>query len=361
MNDLLARLDELRGGAPACRHNARTIAALTSNPGCARRAVMDAAGVDKAAMAQGLGFPAQFGQSQFAITRGNAFEAMVKANGCAELVALLRDRLGLTIPEVAYDDLNSVGENTGNSVRFQRTRQLVGRALRTGEGTMFDHPMLRVEIAGAPAFLEPDLVAVQIEGQFHIVEIKAFAVIDGQADPAQVAAAARQSAVYVLALRQLVEELGESPDRVSHNVILVCTKDFTNRPTAELVDVRKQLAVISRQLSRLTSIKDLVSVLPEGMTFTVGAGLGEAMRAVQGRYAPECMQSCELAFFCRDEARACGSVDMLGRSVCDQLGGIDSIGTVLGLADGSVAAGPEHADIARVLRNAHRLRQEVAG
>ncbi|UFS99604.1 hypothetical protein [Nocardia huaxiensis] len=361
MNELSARLEELRGGAPACRHNARTIAALTSNPGCSRRAVLDAAAVDKAAVAQGLGFPAQFGQSQFAITRGNAFEAMVKANGCAELVALLRAKLGLTIPEVAYDDLNSVGDNTGNNVRYQRTRQLVARALKTGEGTLFDHPMLRLEIAGAPAFLEPDLVAVQIDGLFHIVEIKAFAVIDGQADPEQVAAAARQSAVYVRALRELVEELGESPDRVSHNVILVCTKDFTNRPTAELVDVRKQLAVITRQLSRLTSIKDLVEILPAGMTFEPGEDLGKAVGAVPGRYAPECMSSCELAFFCRNESRACGSVDMLGRGVCDQLGGIDSIGMVLALADGSMPAGEEHADIARVLRFAHRLRQEVAG
>ena len=60
-------------------HNARTIAALTSNPGCARRAVMDAAGVDKERPARHVGFPAKFGQSRFAITRGNAFEAQVKA------------------------------------------------------------------------------------------------------------------------------------------------------------------------------------------------------------------------------------------------------------------------------------------
>ena len=40
-------------------------------------------------IARSLGFPPQFGQSQFAITRGNAFESMVKANGCAELLALV--------------------------------------------------------------------------------------------------------------------------------------------------------------------------------------------------------------------------------------------------------------------------------
>ncbi|MTE14175.1 hypothetical protein [Nocardia aurantiaca] len=361
MTESTARLDELRGTAPTCRHNARTIAALTSNPGCTRRALLDAAAVDKAAIARELGYPPQFGQSQFAITRGNAFEAMVKANGCAELLALLRMKLGLTIPEAAYEDLNAIGENTGNAVRYKRTRQLLERALQTGEGTLFDHPLLRLEIAGATAHLEPDVVAVQIEGKFHVVEIKAFAVIDGQAEPAQVAAAARQSAVYVLALRELLGELGEPPERVSHNVVLVCPRDFTNRPTAELVDVRKQLAVITRQLSRMTAITDLIEGLPEGMTFDLGEGLGEMIAATPARYAPECMSNCELAFMCRDEARRCGSVDVLGRGICDELGGIDSLTTVLGLADGSLTPGPEHADIARILREAHRLRQELAG
>src|SRR5438270_10649604 len=41
------RLAELRGPVPPRHHDARTIAALTANPGCARRAVLDAAGVDK--------------------------------------------------------------------------------------------------------------------------------------------------------------------------------------------------------------------------------------------------------------------------------------------------------------------------
>jgi hypothetical protein len=45
-----ARLDRLRGRALPVNHNARTISALAANPGCARRARMDAAGVDKQKM-----------------------------------------------------------------------------------------------------------------------------------------------------------------------------------------------------------------------------------------------------------------------------------------------------------------------
>ncbi|WP_280234523.1 hypothetical protein [Nocardia cyriacigeorgica] len=361
MSTLTAQLDQLRGAAPTARHNARTIAALTANPGCSRRALLDAAAVDKAAIAQALGHPPRFGQSQFAITRGNAFEAMVKANGCAELLALLRDKLRLTIPEVAYHDLGTVGENAGNAVRYQRTRQLLAHAVHSGEGTMFDHPMLRLDIAGVPAYLEPDVVALQIDGQFHVVEIKSFPVVDGRADPVQVASAARQSAVYVLALRELMTEIGESPELVSHNAILVCTENFTNRPTAELVDLRKQLAVIARQLSRLTSIPALAQSLPPEATFEPGDKLAATIAAIPSRYAPECMSTCDLAFACRAEATACGSVDVLGRGVCDDVGGIDQMDTVLALANGTLTPGPEHADIAEKLRIAHRLRLEIAG
>ncbi|MBF6496513.1 hypothetical protein [Nocardia cyriacigeorgica] len=361
MTTLTAKLDQLRGTAPTTRHNARTIAALTANPGCARRALLDAAAVDKAAIAQALGHPPQFGQSQFAITRGNAFEAMVKANGCAELLALLRDKLDLTLPEVAYHDLATVGDNAGNAVRYQRTRQLLADAIRSGTGTLFDHPMLRLDIAGVPAYLEPDVVALQIEGQFHVVEIKSFPVVDGRADPVQVASAARQSAVYVLALRELMTAIGESPSLVADTAILVCTKDFSNRPTAEKVDLRKQLAVISRQLSRLTAITALTDTLPPDATFEPGERLESTLSAIPARYAPECMSTCDLAFACRAEARAGGSVDVLGRGVCDGVGGIDQMDTVLGLADGTLTPGPEHADIAEKLRIAHRLRLEIAG
>ena len=84
VRDIDVRLDRIRGAIAPRNHNARTIAALTGNPGCARRAVLDAAGVDKQRLAAHVGFPASFGQSPFAITRGNAFEAQVKANGVVE-------------------------------------------------------------------------------------------------------------------------------------------------------------------------------------------------------------------------------------------------------------------------------------
>ncbi|GAA2582563.1 hypothetical protein SMC26_43450 [Actinomadura fulvescens] len=349
-------MERLRGGAEPRNHNARTIAALTANPGCARRGVMDAAGVDKDAVARRLGFPAPFGQSQFAITRGNAFEAQVKADGCAQLLDLLRDRVD--VPQVAYDDLE--GGDESRELRHARTRRLLERALSSGEGMLFDHPLLRLDIAGQPAYLEPDVIAFQLRGRFHIIEIKSFAVIDGQAEPEQVAAAARQSAVYVLALRRLVVELGEPAERVSHEVFLVCPENFSNRPVATPLDVRPQLAVLERQLARLASVEQIIGGLPDDLTFALETGeLPDAVRTVEARYAPECMASCEMAFFCRDEARACGATGVLGKAVRDDFGGVDSVATALALADGSLAPPPELAETAERLRTAARLRREA--
>jgi hypothetical protein len=370
VSDLEARLARLRGAAPAREHNARTIAALTGNPGCARRAVTDAAGVDKQELGAYLGFAAPMGQSQFAIIRGNAFEAQVKADGCAELLRLLRERLDLPIPDVSYDDLEPAGGGgVGLEARHARTRDVLAGALDAGTdgAALLDHPLLRLDVGGRTAYLEPDLVAFQLGGRFHVVEIKSFAVIDGQADGRKVAAAVTQAAVYVLALRGLLAEFGYGPDSVADNVVLVCPENFSNRPTAVLVDVRKQLTVLSRQLSRLARIDDLVAALPPGLTFDLcldGSGTPRrpvaevvgALHAVPARYAPECLDACELAFLCRDEARA--DTAALGRSVRDELGGIPSVAAVLGLADGTLDPTADQVEAARLLRLAARLRTE---
>lgn len=361
------RLDELRGPMPSRPHDARAIAALAANPGCARRGLMDAAGVDKDRTARHLGFPAPFGQSQFAITRGNVFEALVKENGCAELLRLLRELLGLPIAQVGYQDV----ENVGSHLRHSHTRALIDRTAREDDATavFYDHPLFSLEIAGHTSYLEPDVVAFQLGGRFHIVEIKSFGLIDGQAEPEKVAAAARQAAVYVLALRTLMADLGHDPERVSPDVVLVCPENFANRPTAALVDVRKQLAVLKRQLARMTKVDRLLEGLPQGLTFDLAPDedgvptrsadeLAGALRQVPARYAPDCLSTCDLCFFCRDEARQEGASDLLGRNVRDELGGVASVGEVLGLADGTRDAAAGQEEIARLLRNAERLRRE---
>ncbi|GAA0572703.1 hypothetical protein ADL28_02370 [Streptomyces violaceusniger] len=362
---LRQRLAELRGPATVPHPmDARALAALAANPGCRRRALLDGAGVDKGALASALGAPANFGQSQFAHQRGNSFEARVKADGGADLVRLLHERLrdGSEAPgpgAVATPDLTAPGPQG----RTARTALALREATEAGRWALLDHPMVSLDVAGSPAFLEPDAVVVHPDGSWTVVEIKSFPMVDGSADPAKVGAAARQSAVYTLALERVASMIGRPPEdgddtaaregsvppaetasvraRVRHHVLLVCPKDFSNLPTAEMVDVRKQLAVTRRQLDRLTRIEDIAATLPEGTTFDLRLTddgrtptrpveeLTAAVEAVDAAYAPECLSTCELAAHCRTRSRAAGRVEALGRGVRGELGGLTTMDAVL--------------------------------
>lgn len=326
---------------------------------------MDAAGADKRKLADHTGYTAPFGQSQFAIARGNAFEARIKADGAAQLLTLLRAHLGLDIAEAHYTDLNDVGGNENTDLRHARTRQLLTNPDQC-RGTMYDHPLLRLRVGGRHAYLEPDLIAFQLHGKYHVVEVKSFAVIDGQADSGKVAAAAIQSAVYVLALRDL---LGGDPCRVHHETILVCPENFSNAPVATSIDVRKQLTVLKRQLSRIARIEDLLDACREQLTFDLDpdenqvprrppAEVLDAIREVPANYDPGCLSTCELCFLCRDEAK--GTTGALGKSVREDLGGIEHVATVLDLARGA-SQGPDREEVAAQLRQAARLREQILG
>ncbi|MFF9173799.1 hypothetical protein [Streptomyces sp. NPDC014793] len=356
---LRQRLAELRGpDVPAKALDARALAALAANPGCSRRAILDGAGVDKAVLADRLGAPSGFGQSQFALTRGNAFEAKVKADGGAELLRLVHSRLdpgaeppaGASVPDLSAH---------GPEGRTARTALALREAVDAGGWTLLDHPMLALDVAGSLAFLEPDAVVVHPDGSWTVVEIKSFPMLDGSADPAKVGAAARQSAVYVLALEDVAARLDPAP-RVRHRVLLVCPRDFSNLPTASAVDVRKQRAVTARQLARLTRVEDIAGTLPEGTCFAPDRPpeeLTAAVESVPAAYAPECLSTCELAFHCRDRSRADGAVTSLGRPLRAELGGLTTVEDVLSAARGE-SGDPDDPAVA-ALRRAAALRAEA--
>ncbi|MFF4185861.1 hypothetical protein ACFYZ9_21965 [Streptomyces sp. NPDC001691] len=358
---LRRRLAELRGPALAARPlDARALAALAANPGCRRRALLDGAGVDKGALAEAIGAPsAAFGQSQFAFMRGNAFEAKVKGDGGTELLRLLHERMGAAGSEPPGEATAPDLAAAGPEGRAARTALALREATAAGSWALLDHPMLALEVAGSPAYLEPDAVVVHPDGRWTVVEIKSFPLIDAAADPSKVGAAARQSAVYVLALERVAARTeGASVD---HSVLLVCPKDFSNLPTASVVDVRKQRSVTRRQLDRLARIEDIADALPPGTTFDLdgqsGEALAAAVEAVPAVYAPECLAACELAFHCRGRAREEGAVTALGRSLRGELGGLTTIGEVLAAARGE-SGDPADPTVAAV-RRAAALRAEA--
>ncbi|MER7580862.1 hypothetical protein [Kitasatospora sp. NPDC097691] len=393
---LAQRLAELRGPALQRSLNARSLAALAANPGCHRRAVLDAAGVDKSALAARLGRPAPFGQSPFAIARGVIFESRLKADDYAALLEPLRRHLDVPVDGHSPLEVPDLLQRSGPAVRADRTAQALARAAADPESwTLLDHPLLRLEVAGSAAYLEPDALVVH-GGRCTVVEIKSFPVVDGSADPAKVGAAARQAAVYVLALQQAAAAAAGLPlddDPYTEqglpgsprtSVLLVCPKDFGNRPTAVAVDVRRELATTRRQLSRMTGIGGLLDALPPGTDFDLASDeagtparsaeqLTAAVEAVPAAYSPDCLSTCELGFHCRARARCGDRVEQLGRGVRGELGSIRTVAAALaaaGVGGGGAGGGgadrtggPEDGtdDAAERLAYAAALRAEALG
>ncbi len=371
MSSLDTRLGVLRGPARPLPHSARTLAALTANPACDRRAVIDAAGIDKDALATHLGTPSPVRKSQLALKYGLAFEDRVLGRDHAELVRLLRETLDLDLPEVAYEDLNTVATDQGRStprLRHIRTRSLIISAATdlAPPRTVLNHPVLRLPVAGHHVYLEPDVLAFHHSGTFHVVEIKSFPVIHGQADPASVNAALTQAAAYILALRDILADEGLPPERVSDDVVLINPLNFTQHPTATRQSARRQVSSLRFHLDRLRRLPELLDQLPPDTSLDLAPDpdwkptrprrdLADALARLTPHCSPLCRHHCDLAVYCRDEARSRNRTEALGTAVREDIAGITTTTTALALVDGHIHPSDTQEDITRALRHAQRL------
>ncbi|MGW6638240.1 hypothetical protein [Streptomyces cyaneofuscatus] len=372
MSSLDARLGVLRGPALPLPHTARTLAALTSNPRCDRRALLDAAGVDKALLATHLGLPQSLRRSQLALDYGMAFERQVADPERGVLLALLRQALQLPLPKASYKDINAIAIADGTSMLGRRrayTDRFVLGAVehRSEPPTLVAHPVLTLTVAGHQTYLEPDAVAFHHHGVFHIVEIKSFPAVHGRHDPLKAAAALTQAAAYILALREL---LAGRDAHVSDTVILITPRNFTRQPIATARSAASQVRNLSRHLARLHRLPALLDILPKGTTCDLASGpdgtptrpreeLKAALATMKPHYIPDCRHHCDLAAHCRTEARNRGDTGALGPAVRDDLAGFDTIHTALDLADGHIRPSPANEDTAHALRHAQRIHEEL--
>ena len=81
------------------------------------------------------------------------------------------------------------------------------------------------------------------------------------------AAAAMQAAAYIVALQDLLAAESLPAAAVSTDAILVTPENFSPQATATFIDVRKQVAILRRQLARMARIGALLDELPAGLTF----------------------------------------------------------------------------------------------
>lgn len=365
------RLARVRGSLPESPASARAVAALTDNPGCERRRVIDAAGIPAYELADRVGFPTTRGQSPFAITSGNTFEDRLKTRSKYALLAeALAPFVQMPADNLRVEDLNNVGHIPDpvrwKEARVRKTNEVLTRLARgdTEAPHIVDHPMLILELAGTRVYLEPDALAFRIGAQLELVEIKSYPIIDGQADPAKVSATAGQSAVYLIALRATLAALGFDPEILRWSVILVAPRNFGRYPTAHRVPLKKKALSIQRVLDRALPAVDVLSLLPDDFTIDVdpqgklspekrAAKTAKQLEQLKPLYVPECLTACDMAEFCRDEAIRCDDPSRLGRQARDTLGSVEQLGEALRLAKLNPKKVPtELADVAESLRSA---------
>jgi len=370
-SDDIARLARIRGKLEPARANARTVAALTENPGCTRRRVIDAAAVQPHQIAERLGHPVTRGQSPFAITSGNRFERRLKeGSGYKLLVEALRPFVPLPDEGLRVQDLGSAkGHRVGTASLVARAGMTDAVIARIAHGDpdaphIVDHPVVIFDLAGAPVYLEPDALALRVGKELQLVEIKSYPIIDGQADPAKVSATGGQAAVYLLALRAVLTRLGFDPDVLRWSVILVAAKNFGREPTAHEVPLRKKAMALQRVLRAVPRTGSLLASLPDGFTLDVDPDdrlpedrrrqrLSQALRTLPMQYVPECLSSCDLARTCRAQAIRDDDPVRLGRVARDTLAGVPTLSDVLRLARrGAPGAEADIKDVAETLHDA---------
>lgn len=354
----------VRGPLPVRRMNARTTAALLDNPGCIRRNVLDTANVDTARMAAALGGAPQFGQSPFALGRGNRFETRVKDNHYAALVQVLRG-VGFDLP----DSLRTVKitAQPGRDMMQERARQ-TSEALRQiasghpGAANVIDQAVTMLHVGSTEVYLEQDALAFRQGDSLRICEIKGFPIVDGSADPEKVGSAARQSAVYVASLQDTLGAMDLDPMIVNPKIVLICPRNYSVQPTAEVVDVTRELRSLRRQLRRRDAIDTQITELPLAGIANTASGTEEQharalVTALPKRYVPDCISRCDMARVCRAEAQTEGDPYLLGSDAANLLAGLDSLATAVDIANG-VSTAEEHQDVAVVLQRtqASRLR-----
>ena len=365
-------LEKIRGSYKKARANARTVAALTDNPGCNRRRIIDAAGIRAHELAGMLGHPVQRGQSPFAIATGDRFEyRLKKGSNYKLLVDVLRPYLDL--PETfLYEDVeNKHSDKSGDAwlrERAEKTDKLLTAIAKGDPGAphIVDHPVLVFDLAGTPVFLEPDALAFRVGTQLEIVEIKSYAVIDGQADPSKLSATAGQAAVYLIALRATLKRLGFDPDILRWSVILVTPRNFSRVPIAHRIPLRKKTLALQRVLGAVPRTDKLLALLPDEFTLDIDPAraldtkrrqseLDTAVRQLPMLYVPDCLSSCDMAQYCRHQAVTDDDPARLGRTARDSLAGVATLADALRLAQKGVRKGEEQlADVAEALQNGYQ-------
>jgi hypothetical protein len=339
------------------------------NPTCEANTFSAVHNVKMADVARSVGIEPSFGQSPFALVRGQNFEASLFARDGARLFEQLIETAVIPPGPSNFFDLR-LRMNGGKRIvtldgAIEATSELIldaasdrptvatpllvaGATVRIPRGVMLPEAILIIDALVVRHGLD--------RPQVMVGEIKAYPDRGGYTDPGELASARAQAGLYVHALQIVVESLGIG-DRIeiSERGFLVFTRPGSNWPSIRAdEDLRYQALRASRGFDLLeraaTILPDFVSEEGEPLE----AQLSEAVLSRGHSYSEGCLSFCDMAPSCHAEALSRGDAIVLGDDVRRFVGGI-RLDRVMQLMGGAVASDAAEQDFVRRVHDAEQV------
>lgn len=288
------------------------------NPSCAANTVSAILNVRMADVAKAEGGTIPFGQSPFALARGQAFERRIFKNDADILRTELEAQAVLSPKSKGFADFR-FRQGGGpfqriDDARHATTDWLKEVAAGSREGCIAAGACIRLPGGGMlpHADLCIDALAVRHDAGHPglvIGEIKVYPDRGGHTDPVQLATSRAQAGLYVHGLRvTLAQQNLADQIAVSDRGFLALSRSGSNR-----LSVRCDEDFAGQAMRAKVGLQALAT-LSTKLSARKGDAIGE-VQAASVDYCEACVSFCERADRCRDEAAHQGKASILGDDV----------------------------------------------
>lgn len=354
----MAEIDETRQEA---RRNTRArFEQWAKNPTCPANTLSAVHNIRMDKAAKSAGVEASFGQSPFAITRGNRFEAGLFFDDGVKLRAALERKGALPPGAEGFLDLrlklNGGTQVTTVDQALSETLLWLKRiaVYRSSTECLVAGPMIKIPkgVILPEALLIVDVVTVTpaIDGRVRITvgEIKVFPDRGGHTDPQQLAAARAQAGVYRHAFQLAIGHLGLADEiDLAADGFLVFTWPGSNSPSIRArEDLTYQAIRAERGFERLEEVA--AGIVRDNDFSSDNTTLIQRVLDAPTDYSEACLSFCDLAPRCHARAVDADDSIILGGEVKRVLGDT-TISRALELMAGAEPVGDREVDLKRQL------------
>lgn len=344
------------------RDTRRRFEQWASNPLCDANTLSAVHGIPMRQVAAKEGLAAPFGQSPFALARGQSFERRLFRDRAARLSEGLERAGALDGNGIEFRDLR-LKQHGGPHADLDRSRAATTALLQELNASAAKTPW----IVASPTILIPGgimlpeaLLVIDVllvkprEGGFELIvgEIKTYPDRGGYTEPESLAQARAQAGVYVHGLQLVVAGLGlDARLKVSTSGFLVLSRPGSNFPSVRAEeDFRFQALRAGRGFGLLSEAAQKLPPFPEEERIA-------GVLAAEVNYCEACLSFCERAPSCHRRAYEAGDPAVLGDQVARFLGEVDLHRATALLASGK-AKTPAEVELLRLLREARGLEEE---